>query len=114
MDDELIEVAVEVFSMLADPTRVRIVLALRPGELSVNTLADVVAKSAAAVSQHLAKLRLSRLVTTRREGNRVYYRLANEHVGQLVTDALFQAEHSVVDQPRHHAITSTEKTDDEH
>ncbi|HEY0239374.1 MAG TPA: metalloregulator ArsR/SmtB family transcription factor [Friedmanniella sp.] len=102
LDDELVELAVEVFSMLADPTRVRIVLALRPGELSVNTLADVVAKSAAAVSQHLAKLRLSRLVTTRRDGNRVYYRLANEHVAQLVTDALFQAEHSVVDRPRHH------------
>jgi DNA-binding transcriptional ArsR family regulator len=112
VDDELVEVAVEVFSMLADPTRVRIVLALRQGELSVNTLADVVTKSAAAVSQHLAKMRLSRLVTTRRDGNRVYYRLANEHVGQLVTDALFQAEHSVVDQPRHHTSTSSGKTDD--
>jgi DNA-binding transcriptional ArsR family regulator len=97
--------------MLADPTRVRIVLALRAGELSVNTLADVVHKSAPAVSQHLAKLRLSRLVTTRRDANRVFYRLANEHVGQLVTDALFQAEHSVVDQPRHHHTTAA-TTDD--
>lgn len=88
--------------MLADPTRVRLVMALQPGELSVNTLADLVEKSPAAVSQHLAKMRLSRLVTTRREGNRIYYRLANEHVAQLVSDALFQAEHAVSDQPRHH------------
>ncbi|GAB2580477.1 ArsR/SmtB family transcription factor [Microlunatus antarcticus] len=110
LDDELVELAVEVFSMLADPTRVRIVLALRGGELSVNTLADVVDKSNAAVSQHLAKMRLSRLVTTRRDGNRIFYRLANEHVAQLVTDALFQAEHSVVDQPRHHH--QDERTDD--
>lgn len=95
--------------MLADSTRVRIVMALRPGELSVNTLADVVDKSAAAVSQHLAKMRLSRLVSTRRDGNRIFYRLANEHVAQLVADALFQAEHSIVDQPRHH---TNEKTDD--
>lgn len=110
LDDELVELAVEVFSMLADPTRVRIVLALQPGELSVSTLADVVEKSPTAVSQHLAKMRLSRLVTTRREGNRIFYRLANEHVSRLVVDALFQAEHSVVDQPRHHH--TTEKTDD--
>jgi hypothetical protein len=40
VDDQLVELAVEIFKMLADATRVRIVLALRDGELSVNTLAD--------------------------------------------------------------------------
>ena len=59
-------------------------------------------KSPAAVSQHLAKLRLARIVTTRHEGNRVFYRLADEHPLELVTDAMFQAEHSLDDQPRHH------------
>ena len=88
--------------MLADATRVRIVLALRDGELSVNALAEVVGKSPAAVSQHLAKLRLARMVTTRHEGTRVFYRLANEHAQQLVSGAVFQAEHSIEDQPRHH------------
>ncbi|HSU37329.1 MAG TPA: metalloregulator ArsR/SmtB family transcription factor [Propionibacteriaceae bacterium] len=102
VDEQLVELAVEVFTMLADATRVRIVLALRGGELSVNTLAKVVGKSPAAVSQHLAKLRLARLVVTRHEANRVFYRLANEHAGQLVTDAIFQAEHSVDDHPGHH------------
>jgi DNA-binding transcriptional ArsR family regulator len=101
-DDQLVELAVEIFKMLADATRVRIVLALREGELSVNTLADVVGKSPAAVSQHLAKPRLARLVTTRHVANRVFYRLANEHAQQLVAGALFQAEHSIEDQPRHH------------
>ena len=94
--------------MLADATRVRTVLALKDGELSVNTLADVVGKSPAAVSQHLAKLRLARIVTTRHEGNRVFYRLANEHPLELVTDAMFQAEHSLDDQPRHHNRTRQE------
>jgi DNA-binding transcriptional ArsR family regulator len=101
-DDELVELAVEIFKMLADPTRIRIVLALRDGELSVNTLANVVKKLPAAVSQHLAKLRLARMVTTRHEANRVFYRLANEHAQQLVAGAVFQAEHSIEDQPRHH------------
>ena len=62
--------------MLADATRVRIILALQGGELSVNTLATAVDKPPAAVSQHLAKLRLARIVATRHDGNRVFYRLA--------------------------------------
>jgi DNA-binding transcriptional ArsR family regulator len=106
-DDQLVELAVEIFKMLADATRVRIVLALRGGELSVNTLADVVGKSPAGVSQHLAKLRLARIVATRQDGTRVFYRLANEHAGQLVTDAIHQAEHAL-GQPRHHQTTTTD------
>ena len=88
--------------MLADATRVRLILALRDGELSVNNLADIVDKTPAAVSQHLAKLRLGRIVTTRQEGQRVFYRLENEHASQLVSDAIFQAEHSLGGTPRHH------------
>lgn len=102
------ELAVEIFTMLADTTRVRIVVALKDGELSVNTLAAAVGKSPAAVSQHLAKLRLARIVTTRHEGNRVFYRLANEHAHELVKDAMFQAEHSLDDQPRHHRRPQSE------
>jgi DNA-binding transcriptional ArsR family regulator len=94
-------------TMLAEPTRVRIVLALRTDELSVSALAEVVGKTPTTVSQHLAKLRLARMVTTRQEGNRVYYRLANEHAGRLVTDAVFQAEHSVDDHPGHHRRPTT-------
>ncbi|WP_085369612.1 metalloregulator ArsR/SmtB family transcription factor [Leifsonia sp. NCR5] len=101
-DSQYVELAVEVFAMLADATRVRIILALRDGELSVNHLADIVDKSPAAVSQHLAKLRLARIVATRGEGTRVFYRLENEHARQLVTDAIFQAEHTLGGTPAHH------------
>ncbi len=101
-DSQFVELAVEVFAMLSDATRVRIVLALRDGELSVNHLADIVDKSPAAVSQHLAKLRLGRIVATRQEGQRVFYRLENEHASKLVADAIFQAEHSLGGTPRHH------------
>lgn len=102
-DSQYVELAVEVFAMLADATRVRIILALKDaGELSVNLLADILDKQPAAVSQHLAKLRLARIVATRQEGQRVFYRLENEHASRLVTDAILQAEHSLGGTPRHH------------
>lgn len=101
-DDQYVELAVEVFGMLADATRVRLILALGAGELSVNHLSDIVDKSSAAVSQHLAKLRLARMVTNRRQGTSVFYALANEHAKQLVADAIMQAEHAIDASPRHH------------
>jgi len=116
-DGEYVELAVEVFAMLADATRIRIILALRDTELPVNQLAEAVDKSQAAVSQHLAKLRLARIVTTRRDGTRVFYRLANEHARQLVSDAIFQAQHAIDGAPAHHrrsretVTTVTESTD---
>lgn len=102
-DSPYVELAVEVFAMLGDATRVRIVLALREmGEMSVNHLADVVDKSPAAVSQHLAKMRLGRMVTSRQDGTRMFYRLSDEHAANLVRDAIFQAEHALGGTPRHH------------
>ena len=97
-----VDLAVEVFRMLADATRVRILWALIGQELSVNELAAEVGKLPASVSQHLAKLRMTRLVETRREGTQVFYRLENEHVAQLVTDAVHNAEHSTLGVPGHH------------
>ncbi|MBN7452923.1 ArsR/SmtB family transcription factor, partial [Mycobacteroides abscessus] len=85
-----------------DATRVRVLWALTAGELSVNELADSVGKPAPSVSQHLAKLRMARLVRTRRDGTTVYYSLENEHVEQLVTDAVYNAEHAGPGIPPHH------------
>jgi DNA-binding transcriptional ArsR family regulator len=102
VDSQYVELAVEVFAMLADATRVRVVLALRDGEMSVGALADLLGKSPAAVSQHLAKMRLARMVSTRQDGTRVMYRLENEHARQLVADAIFQAEHALGGTPAHH------------
>ncbi len=88
--------------MLADSTRVRLLWAMLDKELPVNELADLVGKPAASVSQHLAKLRMARLVRTRREGTQVFYRVENDHVGRLVRDAVLNAEHAGPDVPRHH------------
>jgi DNA-binding transcriptional ArsR family regulator len=70
--------------------------------MSVNDLAGRVGKPAPSVSQHLAKLRMAHLVRTRREGTQVFYRLENEHVRQLVTDAVYNAEHVAGGVPAHH------------
>lgn len=101
VDSPYVELAVEVFSMLADATRVRLILALREGEMPVNALAEKVGKPAAAVSQHLAKMRLVGMVTTRQEGTKVYYRMQNGHARQLVVDAVHQAQHSLGTAPHH-------------
>lgn len=99
---EQVDLAVEVFRMLADATRVQLLWALVDGELPVNELAGHVGKAPASVSQHLAKLRMARLVRTRREGTQVFYRLDNDHVAQLVTDAVHNAEHAGPGVPGHH------------
>lgn len=102
-ESQYVDLAAEVFSLLSDATRIRIILALRGGELAVGELAERVGKSPTVVSQHLAKLRWGRVVAARQEGNRVFYSLIDEHARQLVTHAVFQAEHVVGDSlPEHH------------
>ena len=88
--------------MLSDATRVRLLWALLDGERPVNELAETVGKSPTGVSQHLAKLRMARLVRTRRQGNQVFYRIENSHVSQLVEDAIYHAEHTSGGFPDHH------------
>ncbi|OBH12395.1 transcriptional regulator [Mycobacterium sp. E3247] len=93
---------VEVFRMLADATRVQVLWSLTDREMSVNELAEHVGKPAPSVSQHLAKLRMARLVRTRRDGTTIFYSLENDHVRQLVMDAVFNAEHAGPGVPGHH------------
>ncbi|MFE9582015.1 ArsR/SmtB family transcription factor [Nocardia sp. NPDC006044] len=100
--EDQVGLVVEVFRMLADATRVQVLWALVDRELSVNDLAGYVGKPAPSVSQHLAKLRMARLVSTRRSGTTIYYSLENEHVRQLVVDAVHNAEHAGPGIPPHH------------
>ena len=85
--------AADALRMLADPTRLNILWALMQGETSVACLADLAGTSPTAVSQHLSKLRLAGLVANRREGTFVYYALADDHIGELVRQALSHADH---------------------
>lgn len=95
--------ATEVMKLLAEPTRLRIIWALLHGEHSVGELADHLGAQPAAVSQHLAKLRLGRLVRTRRDGNFIFYQAENAHVRRLVEEALSHADHVTHGLPDHEA-----------
>jgi DNA-binding transcriptional ArsR family regulator len=97
-----VALTVEVFRMLAEGTRIQILWALIDGEMAVNDIAGMLGKPGPAVSQHLAKLRMARLVRTRREGTSVLYHLENEHVRQLIVDAVQNAEHAGQAVPAHH------------
>ena len=97
------DAAVGVLKLLADTTRLRVLQVLASsGERSVAELAVLVDVPATGVSQHLAKLRLGGLVMTRRSGNRIFYRVVNEHVGTLVQEAFLQADHLVGGAAHHH------------
>lgn len=80
------DASVALLKGLADPTRLRILWALTSREQSVGQLAELVAAHVAAVSQHLARLREAGLVASRRDGTRIFYRLADEHVSSLLEE----------------------------
>jgi len=86
-----LEGASEVFRLLGDPGRLRIVQALATEELCVCDLATFLGASSSAVSHQLRLLKQARLVKNRREGKVVYYRLDDGHVTSLVITALDHA-----------------------
>jgi len=92
---EEIHSAVGMLKLLGDETRLRIIWALLEHEYSVNELAELVGAQPAGVSQHLAKLRLARLVRTRRDGTRIFYVVDDTHVRRLVEEVLSHADHVV-------------------
>lgn len=102
LDEDVVTLAVEVLRILADATRLRIAVLLIEAELSVTELAEAVGRPVPGVSQHLAKMRLARIVATRREGTTVRYRIDDDHIRQLVLDTTRHVEHLLFDRPTHH------------
>lgn len=87
----LAERTTSLFFALADPTRFRLLEALMTGELCVCDLACVASVSQSAVSHQLRLLRDRGLVAFRRSGQRAVYRLADDHVRDLVAIGLTHA-----------------------
>jgi DNA-binding transcriptional ArsR family regulator len=78
----------EVFALLGDPNRLRILSALVGAELCVCDLAEAVEMSESAVSHQLRALRSQRLVAYRKQGRHVYYRLKDSHILVLYQQVL--------------------------
>ena len=81
-----VESVAEVFKLLGDPTRVRLLDALMMGERCVCDLAALVGLSESAVSHQLRLLRGARLVRVRRAGRLAFYTLDDHHVIGLLRD----------------------------
>ncbi|HLI36061.1 MAG TPA: metalloregulator ArsR/SmtB family transcription factor [Streptosporangiaceae bacterium] len=84
----------DVFGLLADAGRLRVLVALLEGEMCVCDLAAVTKASESAVSHHLRLLRAHRVVQVRRAGRMAYYRLADAHVRMLLDVALTHIGHA--------------------
>lgn len=82
--DQAPDLLARLFHGLSDPTRVRIALLLLDGELSVSELVAQLGAPQGRVSSHLMCLRWCGFVTSRRDGKRVYYRVTDPRVAELV------------------------------
>lgn len=89
---EQVNAAVMSFTLLAGPTRVRMLWSLRDQTLDVASLANAECRPTLA-SQHFSKLRFAGLVEATRDGRRMLYQVRSGHVRELLIEALFPADH---------------------
>lgn len=89
----------DVFGLLADPGRLRLLIGLLGGEASVGQLAERSGLSDSATSHALRLLRAHEVVEVRRDGRMAFYRLADEHVRELIASALEHQQHAVLSHP---------------
>ena len=82
MDKKIFEMHAEICKVFTSPTRLEIINLLRDGEKTVNELAEQVGVLQANISQHLTVLRQNNVVTTRKDGANVYYKIANPKILQ--------------------------------
>ena len=84
LSQQYIQPLADVFKVLGDPTRLRILRVLMNQEVCVRDIADELGMGQSAVSHQLRILRDARLVQFRRDGKTVYYSLADAHVFTLL------------------------------
>jgi DNA-binding transcriptional ArsR family regulator len=93
LDPDFIQAVAETMQALATPSRLRILGRLNDGPCSVNDLASAVGMEPSAVSHQLRLLRHLGLVVGHRDGRQVVYDLYDDHVGELLEQAISHVEH---------------------
>lgn len=78
----------DLFHLLGDPTRLRIVLACLESPISVGEIAGQLELSGPLVSHHLRLLRAARILKADRQGKQVFYAAADRHVSEMLADML--------------------------
>jgi len=89
-EDQIAEIA-EVFRLLGDPTRLKVVLACLDGPVRVGDIAVAVGASVSLVSHHLRLLKGARMVRSERDGRQIFYTAADQHVRSILTDMVEHA-----------------------
>jgi DNA-binding transcriptional ArsR family regulator len=107
-DGDVAELA-DVFALLADPGRLRVLVAMLEGEMCVCDLAAVAHASESTTSHHLRLLRAHRVVRVRRAGRMAYYRLADAHVRMLLDVALTHIGHAPAAAHPEHDVPESDK-----
>jgi ArsR family transcriptional regulator len=82
MEKDLYEIQADICKTLGNAKRIRILDALQNGELTVSELVDIVGISPANISQHLGIMRQKGILTSRREGVNVFYKISNPKVSK--------------------------------
>ena len=84
-DDQVVELA-EMFRLMSDPTRLRIILACLDAPAAVGEMAERLGISASLVSHHLRLLRAARLLGAERRGRQVFYVVGDQHIRSMLSD----------------------------
>jgi ArsR family transcriptional regulator, lead/cadmium/zinc/bismuth-responsive transcriptional repressor len=87
-EDERVVPLADLFRLLGDPTRLRIVLVCVEGRLAVGAIAEALGLSPSLVSHHLRLLRAARVVRAEREGKQVFYAAADAHISAMLAGML--------------------------
>lgn len=90
-DDDYNQIS-NIFKVLGDPTRMKIVWALKQTELCVCDLAVTLNMTKSAISHQLNTLKQERLVKGRREGKNIFYSLDDDHVTEIIEIVLIHYE----------------------
>ena len=105
-----LERASRLFRAIGDPSRLRILSRLAQGEMCVTELAVCEHESLPTISQRLRVLRAENLITRRRRGKHINYALADQHVMDLIFNALAHATERPAATPAHQIHFEKEKT----
>ena len=97
-DDHASELA-EMFRLMGDPSRLRIILLCLQAPIRVGEIAERLGLSASLVSHHLRLLRAARVLKARRQGKQIFYAAADEHISCVIAD---MAEH--ISEPNGHDV----------
>lgn len=97
MYQQLFSLQEEIFKTIANQKRLELIQLLHGRELTVTEMIEMLGIRQANVSQHLAELRQAKIVSTRRDGVRVYYHLTDERIAKACTliKLFLQAQHNI-------------------